>query len=232
MGYIFCPLAPCGRYAAEEQTGEREPQEYGSFPADAMSAEELKKEIQTMALTRKALKAMGLTDEQMDSVIELHTETIDGLKTQRDGYKADADKLAEAQAELETLRKDGYKAKYEKEHSEFETFKNAVTAKETKAAKTAAVRRFFEDAGITGKSLEIAMRGAGAEIEAVELDGDKLKDTAALDALVKGDFAGLIGTTTVKGAEVNHPPKNNPAEVAPQSLADALKAKYKTETRN
>ena len=35
-----------------------------------------------MALTRKALKAMGLTDEQIDSVIELHTETADALRTQ------------------------------------------------------------------------------------------------------------------------------------------------------
>ena len=58
-----------------------------------------------MALTRKALKAMGLTDEQVDSVVEMHTETVDAIKEQRDGYKADADKLAEAQAELETLKK-------------------------------------------------------------------------------------------------------------------------------
>ena len=33
-----------------------------------------------MALTRKSLKAMGLADEQVDSIIEMHTETVDGLK--------------------------------------------------------------------------------------------------------------------------------------------------------
>ena len=33
-----------------------------------------------MALSRKSLKAMGLTDEQVDSIIEMHTETVDGLK--------------------------------------------------------------------------------------------------------------------------------------------------------
>ncbi len=61
-----------------------------------------------MALTRKGLKAMGLTDEQVDGVIEAHTETVEALKNQRESYKADADKLAEVQAELETLKKDGY----------------------------------------------------------------------------------------------------------------------------
>lgn len=32
-----------------------------------------------MALTRKALKAMGLTDEQVDSIVEMHVETTDAL---------------------------------------------------------------------------------------------------------------------------------------------------------
>ena len=46
-----------------------------------------------MALTRKALKAMGLTDEQVDSIVEMHVETTDALKEQRDAFKADAEKL-------------------------------------------------------------------------------------------------------------------------------------------
>ena len=42
-------------------------------------APEVKESIY-MALTRKALKAMGLTDEQVDSIIEMHTDTVDGWK--------------------------------------------------------------------------------------------------------------------------------------------------------
>ena len=33
-----------------------------------------------MAFTRKFLKALGLNDEQVDSVIEAHAEGIDALK--------------------------------------------------------------------------------------------------------------------------------------------------------
>lgn len=162
-----------------------------------------------MALTRKSLKAMGLADEQIDSVIEMHVETVEALKEQRDTYKADADKLADVQAELDALKNDGYKTKYETEHTAFEAYKADVAAKETKTAKTAAVRKYFEGKGITGKSLDIAMRGAGAEIDAAEMDGENLKDTTALDALISGDFAGLVGTTIIKGADVAHPPVNH-----------------------
>lgn len=161
-----------------------------------------------MALTRKSLKAMGLTDEQVDSVIEMHTETVDALKEQRDSYKADAEKLTTVQAELDSVKNDGFKAKYEAEHKAFEEYKADITAKETKTAKAAAVRKYFEAKGITGKSLDIAMRGAGAEVDAVELDDGKLKDTTALDALISGDFAGLVSTTQIKGADVAHPPAN------------------------
>ena len=48
------------------------------------------KEDRTMALTRKLLKGMGLTDEQVDTIIEAHTDTVDGLKADVSKYKADA----------------------------------------------------------------------------------------------------------------------------------------------
>ena len=44
-----------------------------------------------MSLTRKLLKGMGLTDEQVDTIIEAHTDTVDGLKEQANAYKADAE---------------------------------------------------------------------------------------------------------------------------------------------
>ena len=57
-----------------------------------------------MALTRKYLKALGIEDEKIEQIIEAHTETVDGLKNERDGFKASADKLAEVQKELDGLK--------------------------------------------------------------------------------------------------------------------------------
>lgn len=102
-----------------------------------------------------------------------------------------------------------WKEKYDALHGEFEDFKKAQTAKETKSAKEAAVRAYYESQGITGKALDIAMRGSGAEIEALELADGKIKDAAALEALVNGDFSGLVSTTTTTGANTATPPTNN-----------------------
>lgn len=166
-----------------------------------------------MSLTRKLLKGMGLTDEQVDTIIEAHTDTVDGLKEQVKTYKADAEKLPSVQKELDDLKAagdGGFKEKFEKEHSDFENFKKTIQEKETKAAKESAAKAFFESKGITGNSLEIAMRGSSAEIAALDLDGEKIKDSSALDALVNGTFKALVSTTTTKGANIPNPPVTTP----------------------
>lgn len=164
-----------------------------------------------MALTRKLLKGMGLTDEQVDTIIEAHTDTVDGLKADISKYKADAEKLPGVQKELDNLKAasdDGYKDKYEKEHSAFEAFKTDITAKESKAAKEKAVRAYFESKNITGANLDLAMRGCGEEMAALELENGKIKDTKSLDALMEGTYKGLVSTTQKKGADPANPPAN------------------------
>lgn len=165
-----------------------------------------------MALTRKLLKGMGLTDEQMDTIIEAHTDTVDGLKADVAKYKADAEQLPKVKRELDTLKAagdGGYQEKYEKVKKDFDDYKAEVSGKEAKAAKEKAARAYYESKGITGKSLDIAIRGSGTEIESLEMDGDKIKDTSALDELVNGTFSGLVATTETRGANTSNPPANN-----------------------
>ena len=57
-----------------------------------------------MALTRKSLKAMGLTDEQVDSIVEMHTETIDALKKERDDLREKAGQYDTVKKELDDLK--------------------------------------------------------------------------------------------------------------------------------
>ena len=164
-----------------------------------------------MSLTRKQLKAMGLTDEQVDSIVELHGEVVEGLKAERDSYKSKADRCDEVEKELNELKEaanDGYKEKYEKEHGDFEAYKKEVTAKETRDAKIKAVKAYFESKKITGANLDIALRGVKDEIEAVELDGEKIKDTKSLDDLVNGTFSGLVVNTSSTGAKTGNPPES------------------------
>ena len=142
------------------------------------------------------------TEEIENRLVALHLGVVDPLKDDLTKYKADAEKLLKATGD------GGYKEKYEKEHSAFEAFKTDITAKESKAAKEKAVRAYFESKNITGANLDLAMRGCGEEMAALELDGDKIKDTKSLDALVDGTYKGLVSTTQTKGANPANPPAN------------------------
>lgn len=183
-----------------------------------------------MALTRKLLKGMGLTDEQVDTIIEAHTDTVDGLKADVTRYKADAEKLSGVQKQLDDLKAagdGGYKEKYEKEHSAFEAFKTDITEKESKAAKEKAVRDYFESKNITGANLDLAMRGCGEEMSALELDGEKIKDTKSLDALVDGTYKSLVSKPAVRldmGARLNEGGK-------PMTKDEIMKITDRTERR-
>ena len=149
------------------------------------------------------------TEEIENRLVALHLGVVDPLKDDLTKYKADAEKLPGVQKQLDDLKAagdGGYKEKYEKEHSAFEAFKTDITEKESKAAKEKAVRAYFESKNITGANLDLAMRGCGEEMAALELDGEKIKDTKSLDALVDGTYKGLVSKQTVRfdtGARFN-----------------------------
>lgn len=181
-----------------------------------------------MALTRSLLKALGLNDEQISSIIEAHTDTITGLKDSLKTAEEKAKRFDDVEKELNELKSKGtedYKAKYEAEHTAFESYKSDVTAKAEKAAKEKAVSTYYESKNITGKNLSIAMRGSKAEIDGIELDeSGKIKDTSALDTLISGDYAGLVAKIETKGADTATPPKGTGGDTFSNlSLADKMK---------
>ena len=152
------------------------------------------------------------TEEIENRLVALHLGVVDPLKDDLTKYKADAEKLPGVQKELDDLKAagdGGYKEKYEKEHSAFEAFKTDITAKESKAAKEKAVRAYFESKNITGSNLDLAMRGCGEEMAALVMDGDKIKDTASLDALIDGAYKSLVYTEHTQGANPATPPTNS-----------------------
>ncbi len=164
-----------------------------------------------MALTRKLLKGMGLTDEQVDTIIEAHTDTVDGLKADVSKYKTDAEKLSEVQKELDELKvkgDDGWKEKHDRLKDEFDNYKNDVEAKEIKAAKEAAYLAILKDANLSEKGIEKAVKYA--EWDKIELGEDgKLKDANAHIKAVREEWAEYVTTTTTTGARTSTPPANN-----------------------
>ena len=179
-----------------------------------------------MALTRKLLKGMGLTEEQVDTIIEAHTDTVDGLKEDIKKYKGDSEKLPGVQKELDDLKAagdGGYKEKYEKEHKAFEDFKTAQTAKETRQAKETAYRELLKAAGVSEKRIPAILKVT--DLNAIEMDGDKIKDADKHTQTVKTEWADFVESTNTTGASTTTPPANNQTPAAPKNIAEALRAK-------
>ena len=162
--------------------------------------------------TRKELREIlgeACTDEIENRIMALHRGVVDPMLDDIADYKAKAEQLEAVTKERDELKAGGdYKKKFEDEHKAFEDFKKGITAKETRAAKEKAVRAYLESKNITGGNLDIAMRGLGAEIDAAELDGEKIKDTKPLDDIIGGTFRGLVVTSTVTGTQTPNPPAN------------------------
>ena len=120
--------------------------------------------------------------------------------------------------DLKAAGDDGWEAKAKGWEKKYTDLVADNKRKETRAAKEAAVKAYYEGKGITGDNLTIAMMGSGEAIDKLELDGDKIKDAAALDALVGGAFAKLVSTMTTEGLETQTPPKNNGGKLTREEI--------------
>lgn len=164
-----------------------------------------------MSLTRKMLKAMGIEEEKIDQIIEAHTDTVDGLKSDLSKYKTDAEKLSDVQKELDELKAkgdDGWKEKHDKLKGEFDAYKKDVEAKETHNKKVEAYKAILKDANLSEKGIEKAIKYA--EWDKIELGEDgKLKGANDHIKAVRDEWAEYVTTTTTTGAKTSTPPANN-----------------------
>ena len=181
-----------------------------------------------MAFTRKMLKAMGIEEEKIEQIIDAHSETVDALKAERDGFKEDAAKLAAVQKELDELKAkgdDGYKAKYEAEKAAHDALKADIAAKETKKAKTDAYRELLKGANIDEKRIATILRAEAPTIDKIELDADgKIKNAEQYTESIKSDWADFIVTQSAKGTNTATPPANGGA-ASTKTKEDILKIK-------
>lgn len=165
-----------------------------------------------MALTRKFLSALGIDEEKAEQIITAHTETVDGLKAERDKYKADAEKLPAAESELKALKEkqageDPYKDKFEKLQKEYTEYKKDVEAKATTAKKENAFKSMLKEIGIPEKRIDSVLKVS--DVNKIEFDDEgKVKDGEKLKDGLKAEWADFIPTTKTEGAKTATPPAN------------------------
>ena len=168
-----------------------------------------------MAFGRSDLREIlgeAYTDDIAKKIISKHREVVDKINDELDTekresakLKADADKLPGVQKELEDLKKEDWKAKYEKEHTDYEGYKTKVAQDAETAKVKAAYKKLLIEEKISEKTLD-------AVLAATDYSKIKLKDDGTLDGIedLKKDIADKWGsfkvTTRQRGQQVDNPP--------------------------
>lgn len=169
-----------------------------------------------MSLTRKALATMGIEDDKIDQIIEMHTGVTTELKTELDKAKAEAEKLPTVQKELDELKaeiaKQGdnpFEVKYNALKEEYDKYKQDIETEKTKAKKTEAFKTALKNAGVSEKRIDSVARVSTGVIDGIEFDDDgNVKDSDKLTENIKKEWADFIVEETTKGAHTATPPKN------------------------
>ena len=163
-------------------------------------------------LSRQMLEGMGFTDAQVEAVIEGHSDSLKGVKAERDQYKAKAEKYDELAKELEDLKAKGgddLQGKLDALQKEYDDYKAEVANKETQKQKEAEYRKLCETAGISKSAIDSVIKATvGIKDMTLTKDGN-LKDAEKLVEQIKTDWAGFITQESVKGADIQTPPVIN-----------------------
>lgn len=179
-----------------------------------------------MALTRKLLKGMGLSEEQIDSIIDAHTDTVDTMKDRIKALEGDAEGAKELQKQLDALKggKD-WKAEHDKVKKEFDQYKADVAGKEQSAKMREAYRALLKEEKIDERIYDLAMKGTDFSGMKLTEDG-KLENAEALREAIRKDYDAFRVKTEERGAQVGNPPAGGKA--AP-TKAEIMAIKDKSE---
>lgn len=154
----------------------------------------------------------------------------------KERYKAkltEIDTLKEAaqDAKDSATTAEKWKTKYDAIKADFDDFKAAQAAKETKDAKLAQFKALLQENGVMDKYIATVLRASDADIDGIELDKEgNIKNAEKLSESIKKDWADFIGTESRTGANESNPPENNPAKPVFNSRVTEL-AKQFSESR-
>ena len=190
---------------------------------------------------QEILKAQGLTDEQVEKVIngmkqnKIFTATEENLDTRYGKLKTDHEtttqQLTEAQKLIEQMKKDaGDNSALQTKITDYEGKMAELTAENEKLKVEGALKVALLDAGAKASDLDYLMfkAGSGSRELAVGEDG-KLKGQDDLISGLKTQFPGNFDAPGKKEVEEHRLDKSeegagDPTE--PKTLAEALEMKY------
>ena len=144
--------------------------------------------------------------EKAQQIMDGHIAVTDGLKEERDSYKADAERAADLQKQLDDHLATGedFKKKFEDEHKAFEDFKKQKTDEANAAKVRTAYRNLLAGEGISEKRLDSILKVT--DLTKLKLDKDgNLEGEDELKKAINDEWGEFKTTVTEKGAVVEKP---------------------------
>ena len=195
------------------------------------------------SLKKDFITAFGIEDNIALQICEKHREVLDEIIKERDGFKEDAEKLADVQKQLNKANEkikeleadnnpDETQKKLEKALEDKKTaekaladYKAEVDSKEKLTKKTEAYKNLLKEVGVSEKRLDSILKVT--DIDSIETEDDgKFKNADELKKSIETEWADFIVTEGVKGADFNNPPANNGGRSKPASRASQLAKSY------
>lgn len=193
-----------------------------------------------MAITRKLLRSLNLTDEVAESIIEAHAETVEALKTriaeleqQTSGYTdlaAERDQLQQRVTDLEGRSTDADQVR-----AEFDAYKAEVEAARTRESKRTALDALLRDkVGIQRpQARELILRATNLDDIALDEAGN-IADADAVVQAHKEKYSDFVTSTRQVGTSTMTPPPSSGGTMTKAEIAAMTdrQARYEAIARN
>lgn len=159
-----------------------------------------------MALTRKFLKALGVSEEAIEEIITAHTDVTDDLKTQLKTAQDVQKQLDTITAERDNLQKKLNDPEQANRVAELEKQIAEYQKRETTAQKRTALTALLEKIGIDKRGFARVL--AATDLDGVEMDGENIKDADKLAESLKTEWSDLLTEPGATGKPPQTPPQN------------------------
>lgn len=164
-----------------------------------------------MSLSRSMLKGMGLTDEQVDAIIEEHASAKDNLKGKIKSLEEqlkDSEEIRNKYNDLaDDVKKNNWKDKFDNLSKEFKEYKQEIENSRIQESKKEAYKNLLIKNGISEKQLSAILEVTKYDDIEIDENGD-LKDAKELENQIKDKWGGFIVKTHVEGLYTENPPTN------------------------
>lgn len=164
-----------------------------------------------MSLSRSMLKGMGLTDEQVDAIIEEHAAAKDNLKVKIKSLEEqlkDSEEIRNKYNDLaDDVKKNNWKDKFDNLSKEFKEYKEEIENSRIQESKKEAYKNLLIKNGISEKQLSAILEVTKYDDIEIDENGD-LKDSKELEEEIKDKWGGFIVKTHVEGLNTENPPTN------------------------